>query len=64
MPTIDRPHKINIRLSDDEKNLKEVLEEHLGTDGSSVFRQALLDFGRSKGYEFPLTKKKRPSSKA
>lgn len=47
---------MTVRLSDDEKDFRDALAEHLGIDGSSVMRQGMLEFGRAKGFEFPLKK--------
>lgn len=54
---------MTIRLSDDEQELRDALEVHLGTDGSGVMRQGLLKLGRDEGFTFPLKKKKGPTPK-
>lgn len=61
MPQRDRV--MTVRLSDEEEALREALELHLGTDGASVMRMALLELGRARGVE-PLNKKERPPVKA
>ncbi|MGI0135184.1 MAG: hypothetical protein ACREBW_09540 [Candidatus Micrarchaeaceae archaeon] len=55
---------MTVNLSDDEWDFREALEERLGTDGSSVMRQGMIDLGILKGLEFPLKRPKRPSPKA
>lgn len=57
---VKRTHKMTVMLSDEERELREVVEKHLGTDGSGVMRQGLLELGRKLGFEFPLKKKPRP----
>jgi hypothetical protein len=59
MPPKIRPNSISVRLSDDEVAFRELLEEQLGTDGASVMRMGLLDLGRARGFEFPISKEKR-----
>lgn len=61
MPQRDRV--MTVRLSDEEEALREALELHLGTDGASVMRMALLELGRARGVE-PLNKKGAPPVKA
>lgn len=60
---IERNKVMTVRLTEEEEALREALEKHLGTDGSSVMRQAMLKLARDLNVE-PLTQKKRPSSKA
>jgi hypothetical protein len=56
MPPIERPHKIAVRLSDDEQKLKESLEAHFGTDGSGVMRMGMLKLARDEGIRIPEAK--------
>lgn len=56
MPEIKRSNPMTVKLSDDERDFRIALEEHLGTDGSSIMRQGMLELGRRLGFEFPLKK--------
>jgi hypothetical protein len=59
----DRPNSISVRLSDEEAELREALEKHLGIDGASVMRQGLLKLGRDEGFEFPVSRGNKKSAK-
>jgi hypothetical protein len=50
---------MTVMLSDAEFDFREALEKYLGTDGSSIMRQAMLKFGRDLGLDFPLKEGKR-----
>lgn len=63
MPPKERTHSISVRLSDDELEFRELLEQQLGIDGASVMRMGMLKLGRAEGFEFPLNKKERPIPK-
>jgi hypothetical protein len=56
MPPTERTKVMTVRLSEDEEAFRDAIAEHLGTDGSSVMRQAMLKLGRDLGFEFPLKK--------
>lgn len=55
MPSVERPHKMTLRLSDAEEKLRDALAIHLGTDGSGVMRQGLLKLARDQGIAIPET---------
>lgn len=68
MPPIDRPHKITVRLSEEEQKLRETLEAHFGTDGSGVMRMGMLKLAREEGIAIPHPKpqpapKQKPKSR-
>lgn len=45
----DRPETLNVRMSSLERLVVRALEDHFGTDASSVVRHGVLDLGRSVG---------------
>jgi len=48
---------MTVLLSDEEEELRDAVEKRLGTDGSGVMRQGLINLGLGLGFEFPLKKK-------
>lgn len=47
--TVARPHKLAIRLSDEEQWMCDALAERHGIDASGVMRQALRKWAREEG---------------
>lgn len=63
MHPVERPHKMTLRLSDDEEKLRDALATHLGTDGSGVMRQGLLKLAREEGITIHEAKHKKINQK-
>lgn len=47
----ERKEVMTVKLSTEEIELRDVLAEHLGIDGSGVMRMALLELGRARGFD-------------
>jgi hypothetical protein len=48
---------MTVRMTPEEESLRDSLAAHLGTDGSSVMRMALLKLARQEGITAPETVK-------
>jgi len=57
MAEIKRPHKMTVRLSDDELALREALELDTGGDGNTVMRQGMIDLAKLRGLKVTLNDK-------
>jgi hypothetical protein len=60
---IERPKIMTVRLSEDEEAFRDALAERLGSDGSAVMRQGMIELGIQKGLDFPLKRQRRPHPK-
>lgn len=59
----ERTETMTVKMTAAEVGLRDSLAEYLGLDGSSVMRMALLEMGRSRGFEIATNNKRRPSPK-
>lgn len=64
MGEINRPHKMTVRLSDEELAIREALELDTGGDGNTVMRQGMIDLAKLRGIKPPQKKEAVPEGTA